>query len=343
MFNKMELWQLNQKTIFSPFRLSTVDYLLGGLLFLFCYFAFFHYDIFATGWNSLNYLYGNPLDFYQNCKKIQGKGIFEPASYPPSIFLIFALWLYPLKLLGIIKTPLYFPLYLVYWLKVLTTLVYIATGLVFYRVTQIYQKNREWGIYSTWIWFVSPLAIFSQFIFSQYDIFYVFFTLFGFFIFLKKKPYIGSILFGLAITFKYFPLFVFIPLLLFFEKKIIKIMVCGLIFSIPTVITQILYIHSPAYITGVLGFSPIARVFSAGLTYNGQKVYYIFAIFLILSGITYYLDLYKNYKKVAAFIFLFASIFPFLFISWHPQWLIFVTPAMALTTALAKKNKISKF
>lgn len=334
---------MNQKTRFPSFRLSKIDYLLGGMLLLFCFFAFFQEDIFTTGWNSLNYLYGNSLEFYENCKKIQGQGIFVPANYPPSIFLIFALWLYPFKLLGIIKSPLFFSHYLVYWLKLLTLLVYIITGLLFYRITQIYQRDREWGKYATWIWLTSPLAIFSEFIFSQYDIFYVFLTLLGFFVLLKKKPYIASFIFGLAVTFKYFPFFVFVPLLLFFEKKIVKLLVCGLIFSIPMLLIQLFYIHSPAYILGVLEFSAIGRVFLSALEISSQKVYYIFALFIILAGISYYLDFTKNYKKVAAYLFLFSSIYPFLFILWHPQWLLFITTAMALTTVLSPQNKISKF
>ncbi|WP_342220636.1 glycosyltransferase family 87 protein [Rickettsiella endosymbiont of Miltochrista miniata] len=329
--------------LFPACQLGKSDYFVGGLLLLFCYVAFFQSDIYVTGWNSLNYLFGNPLEFYDNCKKIQGHGDFASANYPPTVFAIFAVWLYPFKLFGLIKSPFYFSPYLVYWLKLLTSLVYLATGLLFYQVTQVYQKNEKWGVYATWLWLTSPIAIFSQFIFSQYDIFYVFLTLFGFLIFLKKQNYLASFLFGLAITFKYFPFFVFIPLLLFFEKKIIKLILCGLIFLIPTFIIQALYIHSSAYISGVLGFSVIARVFSAGLIYGGQKIYYIFAIFSILVGIAYYLDNSYNYKKIAGFIFLFSSIFPFLFMLWHPQWLIFITPAMVLTTVLSSKDKISKF
>lgn len=331
------------KRLFSTYRLSKMDYLLGGILLLFCYFSFFQSDIYVSGWNSLNYLFGNPLEFYDNCKKIQGQDNFFTANYPPTLFAIFAIWLYPFKLFGLIKSPFYFSPYLVYWLKLLTSLVYIATGLLFYQITQIYYQDKKWGVYATWLWLTSPLAIFSQFIFSQYDIFYVFFTLFGFFVFLKKKNYLASFLFGIAITFKYFPFFVFIPLLFFFEKQIIKLILCILIFSFPTLLIQGLYIHSPAYISGVLGFSVIARVFSAGLIYSGQKIYYIFAIFSILVGIAYYLDNTFNYKKIAGFIFLFSSIFPFLFILWHPQWLIFITPAIALTTVLSNKVKISKF
>lgn len=171
---------MNHKNRFSPFRLNKIDYLIGGILLLFCFFAFFQTDIFTIGWNSLNYLYGNPLKFYENCKIIQGQGILAMASYPPFLFLIFTLWLYPFKLLGIIKSPLFFSPYLVYWLKFLTSLIYISTRLLFYQVAQLYQNNLEWGKYATWIWLTSSLAIFSQFIFSQYDIFYVFLTLLGF-------------------------------------------------------------------------------------------------------------------------------------------------------------------
>lgn len=338
----MDFDKLKPKILFPQDRLSKADYICGGILLLFCFFAFFQADIFVTGWNSLNYLFGNPLEFYENCKKIQGQG-FSIANYPPSIFLIFAVWLFPFKLLGIIKSSLFFSHYLVYWLKLLTTLVYSATGLLFYRVTQLYKKDHEWGQYAAWIWFTSPLAIFSQFIFSQYDIFYVFLTLLGFWFFLKNKAYSASFIFGLAITFKYFPFFVFIPLLLFFEKKILKILVCGLIFSIPMLLIQLLYIHSSAYVEGVLHFSAIGRVFISALEIGPQKVYYIFILFILLAGISYFSEVNKNYKQVAAYLLLMSSTYPFLFILWHPQWLLFITPAIALTTVLSPKNKISKF
>lgn len=327
------------KTLFPTHRLSTVDYLMGATLLLFCFFAFFQGDIALTGWHSLNYLYGHPLDFYENCIKIQGYS----ANYPPSIFVIFSFWLYPFKLLGLIKSPAYLPVYLVYWLKCLTTLIYIATGALFYRVTQIYHQNKAWGAYATWIWLTSPLAIFSQFIFSQYDIFYVFLTLAGFFCFLEKKIFTASLLFGLAITFKYFPFFVYLPLLLFFEKKIYRLTLNGLIFAIPILLVHGLYGHSPGYIEGVLDFPVIGRVFSSYLAISNQKIYFIFASFTILTGISYCLDRGNNCKEVAAYIFLISSIFFFLFIGWHPQWLIFTTLAVVLTTVISDPEKIYRY
>ena len=108
MVSKMDFDKLKPKTLFPLYPLSKADYIFGGILLLFCFFAFFQGDILATGWNSLNYLYGNPLEFYENCEKIQGQGILPFASYPPSIFAVFVIWLYPFKLIGLIKSPFYF-------------------------------------------------------------------------------------------------------------------------------------------------------------------------------------------------------------------------------------------
>jgi hypothetical protein len=326
--------------LFPASKLSTIDYLLGGFFLLVVYFSFFHHDIYFTAWNALNFLFGNPLDFYENCRKFQGAENLVIANYPPPIYIIFALWLYPLKLLGLIKSPAYFSSDLVYWLKALTSLIYIGTGFIFYNVTQVYCSEKTWGKYATWLWLTTPLALFSQFIFSQYDIFYVFFTLWGFLFFLKRKVLLASLLFGLAITFKYFPFFVFIPLLVFFEKKIVRLMVSGFVFAIPMLAIQLLYGHSPAYVEGVMGFSVIGRVFASYLAIGTAKIYTLFLLFALLIGMTYLLDNTKeNANKVAAYIYLVSSVFPFLFIIWHPQWLIFSTPAILLTTLLMNERK----
>ena len=331
------------KGLFPTFRLSRTDYLIGGGLLVFCFFSFFQGDIYVTGWNSLNYLFGNPLDFYENCKKFQGAGKLAMANYPPSIFAVFAAWLYPFKLFGLIKSPAYFPLYLVYWLKLLTSLIYLATGYIFYQVTQCYHSNKAWGKYAAWLWLTTPFALFSQFIFSQYDIFYVFLTLVGFLFFIKKQVFLASLLFGIAITFKYFPLFVFFPLLFLFEKKTLKLALAVLIFFIPILLVNFLYGHSPVFIEGVIRFSAIPRVFLAGIDIGGGlQIYYLVILYTVLTGVTYCIKEYT--LEIAAYIFLIASSLPFLFIFWHPQWILFLTPAIALTTVITnEKEKMGKF
>lgn len=333
------------KRLFPNYQLSKADYFIGGILLLFCFFAFYEPDLNTTGWNSLNFLYGKPLEFYENCKKIQGRGVYFLANYPPSLFAAFALWFYPFKLLGLIKSPLYFPAYLAYWMKALTSLVYAATGLVFYRVTQCYNQNKKWGVYATWLWLTTPIAVCSQFIYAQYDIFYVFFIVVGFLFFLKRRIFLASFIFGLAITFKYFPIVIFFPLLLFFEKNIFRLMLAIFLFAIPMFIIQKLYGHSPAYIQGVMRFGVIYYLFSTYIDFLAYdaKAYYIFIVFSLLCSYCYCLDITENYKKISAYILLTSSIFPFLFIFWHPNWLILTTPAIILTTVLDKQDKVSRF
>jgi hypothetical protein len=341
--NEIVLSEKGEK-FFPSDKLIWLDYLIGGVLLLFCFLFFFHDDLFITGLNSLNYLFGNPLDFYENCRKYLGGGEIAVANYPPSVFLSFALWLYPFKLLGLITSPAYFPVYMVYWLKVLTTLMYLATGMVFYKVSQLYYKNKQWSRYAALIWLTTPLALFEQVFMSLYDIFYILLTLWGFFYFLKQKTFLASLIFGLAITFKYFPLFVFFPLLLFFEKRISRIAVCTLIFALPMLVILLIYGQSPNYIEGVLNFSVIYRIYYAFLDV-GYKIYYIFSLFIILLSVVYLLDNDRqNSKEVAAYIFLFSSVFPFLFIFWHPQWILFITPAIVLTSCLLNStDKMRKF
>jgi hypothetical protein len=329
---------------FPAAKLSRVDYIIGGLLLIACFFSFAQSDIYATGWNALNYLFGNTLDFYENCKRIQGAGKVVAASYPPSVYVIFAIWLYPFKYLGFLKSAAIFPPYLVYWLKLLTSLVYIATGFIFYKVIQCYQQHKGRGKHAALIWLTTPLALFPQFIFSQYDIFYVFFTLVGFLYFLKQRILLASFLFGLAITFKYFPFFVFLPLLLFFEKKIARLLLAFGVFLIPTFCIYSLYGRSPAFMEGVVHFSAMSKIFFAAIDAGGPKIYYVVTLFAILMGVCYTLEVRKeNYLHFAAYIFLISSTFPFLFILWHPQWILFITPAIVLTTIIVKKEQMLKF
>jgi hypothetical protein len=317
-------------------RLATADYVMGSMFLVSCFALFLHADIQSTGWYSLSYLFGSPLEFYENLKK--GHGVFSGAYLPP-IYLIFALWLYPLKLLGVISGPEIFPLYLSYWLKILTTMAYMASGLVFYRISLRYCPDNEWAKYATAAWLISPLALFSQIIFSQYDIFYVLPTLAGFLMFLRGRPYSASALFSFAITVKYFPAFVFIPLLLLYEKRVWRIALCCLILIAPTLAINLVYSQSLAFIEGVRNYTLLDRIYEASLNigYSGYwRVYLLLALFTVLCGLAYFTEVTEaTLPRIAAYFLLTSSLLPFCFIFWHPQWMIFPAAAIVLTSAIS--------
>ena len=324
-------------------RLGRADYVLSFIILAICFVLFFHDDMWVAGWDSLNYLFGSPLEFYENCKRIHGGGqTMAGTPYPPPIYIIFALWLYPFKLLGLITGPATLPHYLTYWLKILTTLAYISSAAIFYRIALEYLGSKDWARFTAAMWLSAPLALFSQFIFSQYDIFYVLLTLTGFLMFLRGRLVLASVCFGSAITFKYFPAFVFAPLLLMYEKRVSRLAAYCLIFATPTLLINVLYGGSPAFIEGVREHIAINRIFYAvfdiGLA-GFWAVYLLPTIFAILCGIAYFAEVPKeNRPYVAAYFWLASSILPFVFIIWHPQWMMFVVPPIVLTSMLARSR-----
>jgi Glycosyltransferase family 87 len=328
--------------LFPGERITASDYTSIITLLLFCSIAFLHPDLGSTGLASLNILFGNPLDLYENCKKIsECWSPYSRAVYPPTIYVVYAAWLYPFKLLGLISGPDHLPLYLAYWLKVLTTLVYLSSGIIFYKICLEYQRGAAWAKYATIAWMTTPIALFSQAIISQNDIFHVTLTLAAYLMLLRKRILVASLIFGVAITFKYFPTFVFAPLLLLCEKRPWRIVLLTLLFVAPLLSLNILYGGSAAFVEAVRGNPEAYRVYEASLNIGdliGWRVYCIFAAFTLLCVAAYFTDLETgNLHGKAAFYWLCGATLPFLFITWLPYWLIAVIPPMVLSTMLSRR------
>ena len=327
------------KRIFPVQRLGRADYVLGGATLIACFFLFFQGDLSLIGSCSLSYLFGDAREFYDNAAKATAAVGFPTCTYPPSTYALLALWLYPLKVVGVISGVAQFPIVATYWLKFLTTVSYAASGAVFYRIARVYWHDEEWAQYATAAWLTMPLAVFSQFIFSQVDIFNVLLGLLGILKFLKGRLYVGAFFFGLAITFKYFPAFVFLPLVLLFEKRISRIALSIIVFITPITLIELFYHRSPGYLTLTHHFDEVDRVYSVAMRFGGAwDIYLLFTAFTVLCGIAYFTVPKRDAQlRTAAYIWLAASILPFLFILWHPQWLIFVAPAIALTSVLSQR------
>jgi hypothetical protein len=312
-------------------RLSWPDFALGGALLLCCFFAFFHIDTFWIGQDASSMLFGNVLDFYDNAKAARGPG----QNYPALVYLVLSAWMLPLKLLGLLVSPASFSPFIVYWIKVLTSLVYVATGFVFYRVAHVYSPNPAWCKFATAVFLVTPMGFFSQFVFSQVDIFYVFLTLIGFLMFLKNRLWAASIAFGLSMAFKYFPVFVFVPLLLLAEKRLIKLAGATLLFTLPSAIIHLAYRNSPAFTEGVNNFNVLDKLYTFPFAVGSFQAYPIFVVFVVLCSVVFLANIPReNFPRVAAYVFLVAALAPFVVFTPHPQWMLFAAPAMSLALLL---------
>lgn len=323
-----------RKALFPLWSTGGADWLLAIAVLTSCFFIFYHGDIYVTGWSSLNYLFGSPMEFYENSKVFVGGGeSMLGTGYLPPIYVISAFALCPLKLFGLLTGPEHFPAAGVYLIKAVLTGVYLLSGWTFYRITAFYSADSEWRKFATAAYMTSPILIFTQFVFSQYDIFYILLTLVGYGLILQRRIFMASAVFGLAVTFKSFPIFVYLPLLLLVEKRIVRLAASGLLLILPTALLLALYWRSPAFVEGVIGNPGYSLVFVAGIDLGGWKIMFLCAGLSILCGWNFLASpSHKQLVPAASFTFLAGSILPFLFLNWHPQWLASIMPAVVLTS-----------
>lgn len=327
----------NKLTTGKPNYLDITFYFL---LLIFCYFCFNQPDILHTGGSSFTYLNGHIKDFYEVNKSLMGGN-----NYLPSSYIVFAIWNIPIKLLGIVNQATMNVGYVLFWYKLLTTLLLAASAFFMYKIGRTIGLSSANSKLMTIIWISCPILLFSQFIFGQNDIFTIFFVLAGLYYYLKKNVWLFIVFFSISFTFKYFPAFIFIPLLLIVEKNPLKIIGYLALAVLPVAIETLFYIDSPAFIEGVIEFGNAApRLFQAQLIIHpGDIGIYLFIfIWFILCGICYYIKPIKekgSFNQLTFYICLAVSCILFTLVLWHPQWLLFMTPFLTIATFMSKKIK----
>ena len=316
------------------------DWILFGFISLFCFISFQQGDIYHTVLSSYTYLSGHILDFYSYNTTLP---FIKFNNYMPSTYILFALWNIPLKLFfGITyeKTLENIDLlrYVIWYNKILTSLFYIASIFIVYKISKKLNFSKNKSKATAYLWATTPIAIFSQFIFGQYDIFTLFFTLLGIYFYLKNDNFKFILFFGISLTFKYFTLFVFIILILQREKNIFRIIKSCILVFIPILIEILIYISDPAFRSGVLGFGATGYIFGLAINYIFITNIKVLLLFWILLCAYIYLNesKYTIEKSMMHYLALFSfMIFGLSF--WHPQWIIFITPLLALSTVINKK------
>ncbi|MBW5392068.1 DUF2029 domain-containing protein, partial [Brachyspira pilosicoli] len=330
---------LNPKNLFYN-ELTFMDWIIFIYILLMCFLLFNQYiDLQHTYMSSYAYLNGHFLDFY-SYNKSQPFNWANANNYMPSTYIVFAIWNLPFKIFNIGEKFYHYNQYIMFYNKLLIALFYVASMFIVYKILKQLSFNEKKSKITTYIWATSPLAIFSSFIFGQYDIFTFFFTLLGILFYFKKDDNKFILFFAIAITFKYFPLFVFIILLIAREKSILKIIKYSIYVFIPFIIETFIYIYDPAFRTGVWGFGAISYVLRSSISGLDIKLFPLF--WIILCGYVLFTDI-RNNKDFNKYIFFYLSILSFLLFGlsfWHPMWLIFITFFLAFGTAINKRYDV---
>ena len=319
----------------TPFDgIHPVVLIVFGVSTVFSFFFFAQPDLWHTVTSSYGYYHGHIGDFYD-----YGAATIGTPAYLPSIYWIFAIWMAPIALIGAVNPRVDNSIVLGpiehFWARLLLLLVFAAT---FYLISAIAKhafpaSESAQRIVRTG-YLLSPLAGFAVFTFGQYDIIGVFFTLLGVLMYFRRNSFWFVFWFSIAITFKYFAAFVFVPLALFYFKRPVKIALAllgGLAF---TALEFLIYWSSPSFRVGAL---LIAEGKASGPLQNPLQVL-MGVLFLALCVIAF---LYGRRRDDLArpLILIWIAAYPIMLlaVTWHPQWTVLLAPGFALALGLMKR------
>ena len=324
------------RNIFSNFR--WYDYAIIGFLILLLWFLFlFDGDLWHTSNCSLAYLNGHFADFYE-----YNTELYLGLDYYPLIYVIFAIFNIPLKILGIVAFAPTNTILMLYE-KVLCGLFLLGTTVPFYLLCKNLGMKIKNAWYSTLIFLTTPFIFVSTFGWGMYDSLSTFFLVLGLYLFLREKKksdvLVAMLIFGLACSIKMMGLFIVIPMVAYRYKNIFKLAWLYFLTLLPIAIQILLYMGSPAFSSRGMGASTfIQRLFG----FNIGSGTYFFALFIAVWAaillFAYFTDYEPGNRIKPIYIAMISAISFFCLVEWHPQWFILLSPFLVLTTVTHKKR-----
>lgn len=333
-----------------PFQLSKLDYWVYGLSLALCFLLFKQSDLTHTNSSSFAYLYGHFWDFYDYNSTRMGDN-----NYLPIFYIFFAIWNIPLKILGLIpevtsETWMQATAIQTIWSKLLLIIFFFAAVSLVGKITSqtCAGLTKEQGVQNKdlprLLFATSPIAIFSVFIFGGYDIFALFFMLLGLRAYFAKDFKWFVVWFSVAISFKYFAAFAYLPLVLIIEKRFIRLVVYGFLGLLVTAIQFALYWHSDVFLGEIFSLVGAKTAGAAGtqikirsLLING--LYGLMCCYLYFSKFDFKSHLLQ-WSQRAIFACMLSYALLFSWVLWHPQWILLITPFICLSFLFIRSKRL---
>ena len=325
-WKEMKLWNADE--------LCRVDWMVSILILTVLFFTCVHSDVKLTG-NRSFLMYKHFTDFYQASYEQSG-------GYWASTFIAYAIWNLPLYLTGHAPEAILTNSFVnLMWYKLLPVIIYFVTAQLIYHIGKEMEFGEKKSLLCKFAFLVFPMGVFSQFIFSQYDIFTVFFMVLGLYFFLKNKMWQFALAFGMASTFKYHAVLYFAALLLLKEKKIRNLIRYTLIMAVPLMVEILPNLSSDAFRRNVFGFSALEYVkkpFSVGF-FSGINLMAAVAAFVLVWAYQKKVD--KDATASWAVFFCVAVSFSvFGFSAWNPQWGLLMAPFLVLNIFMNENGNL---
>lgn len=320
-WERMRLWE-NE-------GLCKLDWIVSSVILLVLFVTCIQGDIRLTG-NRSFLMYEHFFDFYKASYEQSG-GYY--ANYLPSTFIAYAIWNLPLYLTGHVPEVILTNSFINnMWYKLLPVLLYYATAHLMYKIGMEVDFGEKKSRLCKFAFLVFPVAVFSQFVFSQYDIFTVFFMVLGLYFYLKNDMYKFAFLFGFATTFKYHAILYYLVLLVLKEKKIRNLLKYTAVMLVPLAAEILPNMGSVEFQRNVWGFGALKFVqkpFGIGF-FSGINLVAACAAFVLVWAYQRRARDQEDLFSWAMFLSVAISFSIFGFASWNPQWLLIMVPFLLL-------------
>lgn len=320
-------------------ELCRLDWILSFLILAALFVTCVHSDVKLTG-NRSFLMYKHFADFYEASYRQSG-GYW--ANYLPSTFIAYAIWNLPLYLTGHAPEAILTNSFVnMMWYKFLPVILYFVTAQLMYRIGMKLGFGEKKSLLCKFAFLVFPMGVFSQFIFSQYDIFTVFFMVLGLYLYLEGKMWQFALAFGMAATFKYHAVLYFLVLILLREKKIRNLLRYAMIMAIPLMVEILPNLGSEAFRRNVFGFGALDYVkkpFALGF-FSGINLLAAVAAFVLVWAYQKKVEEEETLASWAIFFCVAVSFAIFGFSTWNPQWILLMAPFLVLNIFMNQNGNL---
>ncbi len=324
---------------------SRAEYIAAGIILILLFFMFNHDDILETAnhtWLLLEDIFsGNFFEFYTRTLAHENPLYYvNAAHYNILVYIVFGVWVLPLYTVCKIFALTPAPLLLTLWCKALCCLFAVGCAFITYRLAKKLGISEGGAKWSGLLFLMSPFTLFAAFCMGQYDSLCLFFTLLSLLFYFEKRYTAFSFIMGAAIVCKFFALFLFIPLLLLAHKRILKVLKYSAISLWAYIPTSLLFLNRGGDM-GVFNKIIAERLFTSSIDGGSAQIPVFLVLYCLICAASYFYHPVDEtaLNKGALYVCLCVYSMLFLFVLWHPQWLILLVPFMVLTT-MTSSNKM---
>ncbi len=245
---------LSFKNAYKPSKFNIgstyVEFLLLFTAVFVSYFIFMYVDITNTIDNSVLFtkslLSGDFFNFYDYT--IEHASTKYPANYEFLAYIPFAIWNLPLAIGNMAFGFDYnHSTAALLWAKGIIVVFALITVFLIYKILTLCKVEKNLSILACFVFSTSIMFFWPSFLIVQIDLPSLTLMLTGIYNYLKGNNKLFITFFALSIPFKMFGIFLFIPLLILKEKRIIFIAAKTVLVMIPQLLCKILFIGSEAY------------------------------------------------------------------------------------------------